>query len=258
MHSASVRRNTRQALVLILIDLCGQRNKRFHHLRRQQVGMHAQIGQRLGQFRRMNRIRRERPALIERSAGAMVVIGNHHAVDRLGGMAGPPADHDAAQIVLIENVPQRFRFSREVRHRLHAASIRSWLGETVDAMLERPLSGGDGCPQHRRERRMQRRDLPHRAVFHQPLDVGHFARVHQRMDDLPVGGIPPDQQNSYVEAMESCLRSRSAGPSIAPQQTSQSQIQNAAAASLRAAPGCEKFIRFCSFHSRLTVRIGRL
>ncbi len=52
-----------QALVLILIDLSGQRNKRLHHLRRQQVGMHAQTGQRFGQFRRMNRIRQQRPAL---------------------------------------------------------------------------------------------------------------------------------------------------------------------------------------------------
>ncbi len=46
-----------QALVFVLIDLFGQRNERLDHLRRQQVGMHAQIGQRLGQFRRMNRIR---------------------------------------------------------------------------------------------------------------------------------------------------------------------------------------------------------
>ena len=184
-----------QALVLILIDLSGQRNERLHHLRRQQVGMHAQIGQRLGQFRRMNRIRRQRPALVERPAGAVVMVGNHHAVDRLGGMAGPPADHDAAQTVLIENVPQRFRFSREVGDRLHAASVRSGLGEAVDAVLERPLSGGDGSPQHRRERRMQRGDLPRGAVFDQALDVGHFAGVHERTDDLPVGGVPPDQKN---------------------------------------------------------------
>jgi hypothetical protein len=42
---------------------------------------------------------------------------------------------------------------------------------------------------------MKRGNLPSRSVFDQPLDVGHFARVHQRMDDLPVGGIPPDEKN---------------------------------------------------------------
>jgi len=62
-------------------------------------------------------------------------------------------------------------------------------------MLERPLSGGDGCPQHRRERRMERGDLPPGAVLHEALHVGHFAGVDERLDDLPVGGIPPDQQN---------------------------------------------------------------
>ncbi len=127
--------------------------------------MHAQTGQRFGQFRRMNRIRQQRPALIERPAGAMVMVGNHHAVDRLGGMAGPPANHDAAQIVLIQDVPERFRFSREVGDRLHAAAIRRGLGEAVNAVLEWPLSGGDGSPQHRRKRRMQRGDLSRRRRF---------------------------------------------------------------------------------------------
>src|ERR1035438_4092840 len=67
--------------------------------------MHAQIGQRGGQLLRMNGIGRQRPALVKRPAGAVVVVGNHHAVDRFGRMAGPPADHDAAQIVLVEDVP---------------------------------------------------------------------------------------------------------------------------------------------------------
>ncbi len=73
------------------------------------------------------------------------MVRNHHAVDRLGGMAGPPANHDnhdAAETVLVENVPQRFRFSRKVRDQLHAASVPGWFGEAVDAMLERPVSGG--------------------------------------------------------------------------------------------------------------------
>ena len=107
MHSASVRSNNRQPLVLVLIDLPRQRNERLHHLRREIIGMDAQTGERPGQFRRMNRMRRQRPAFVERPCGAMIMVGNHHAVDRLGGMAGPPADHDAAQIVLVENVPQR-------------------------------------------------------------------------------------------------------------------------------------------------------
>jgi len=37
----------RQALVVVLIDLPGKRNKRLHHLRHHEVGMHAQTGERL-------------------------------------------------------------------------------------------------------------------------------------------------------------------------------------------------------------------
>src|SRR5580692_251634 len=107
----------------------------------------------------MNRISRQWPALVQRAAGAMVMVRNHHAAYRLGGMAGPPADHTAAQLVLTKNVPQRLRFSREVRDRLHAVTIGSGFGKAVDAMLKRPLSGGDGSPQHRREGWMQGRDL---------------------------------------------------------------------------------------------------
>ena len=95
----------------------------------------------------------------------------------------------------MENVPQRFRFSREVGNRLHTAPVRRWLGEAEDAMLERTLSSGDGSPQHRREWRMERRDLPCSAVFDEALDVGHFAGIDQRMDRLPVRGIPSDQEN---------------------------------------------------------------
>jgi len=66
MHSASRPHKQGQALVLILIDVFGKWNKRFYHLRHQQVGMHAQTGERFGQFRRMNRISQQRPALVER------------------------------------------------------------------------------------------------------------------------------------------------------------------------------------------------
>jgi hypothetical protein len=123
------------------------------------------------------------------------MIRDHHAVDRLGGMTGPPADHDTAQAILIEDVPERFRFSGQVRDRLDAAAVLCGLGEAVNAVFERPFAGGDRSPQHRRKRWMQCRNLPHGAAFDEALDVGHFASVHERMDDLPVGGIPPDQEN---------------------------------------------------------------
>ena len=156
--------------------------------------MHAQPGQCRSQFRRMDRICAQRPTLIERARSAVIMVGDHRAVDWLGGMARPPTDDYAAEAILVENVPQGFRFSREVRDRLHAAAIRGWLGEAVDAVLEWPLSGGDGSPQHRGERWMQGSYLAGGAVFDEALDIGHLARIHEWMDDFPIGRIPSDQE----------------------------------------------------------------
>ena len=69
-----------QAFILILIDVFRERNKRLHHPRLQTVGMHAQMGQRFGQFRRMNGIRRQGPALVERPR-------------RRGGIGRTPSRH---------------------------------------------------------------------------------------------------------------------------------------------------------------------
>ena len=80
----------------------------------------------------MNRTDRQWPALMKRAAGTMILVGDHDALDGFGRMAGPPADHDAAQIVLVENVPQRFRFPRKVGDRLHTGSTRRGLGEAVN------------------------------------------------------------------------------------------------------------------------------
>ena len=79
---------------------------------------------------------------------------------RLSGMAGPPADDDAAQVILVEDVPEGFGFAREVRDGPDAAAVRSGFGEAVDAVFERALSGGDGGPEHGRKRRMEGGDLP--------------------------------------------------------------------------------------------------
>jgi hypothetical protein len=135
-----------------------------------------------------------RIASFERTTGAMVVIGNHYAVDRFRGMTWPPSDHDAAQIILMKNVPQRFRCSRKIRDWLHAQPVRRGFGKTMNAMLERSLAGGDRSPQHRRKRRVQCCDGAMRSGLYKALDIGHLAHGHQRLDHLPVGSVPSDEK----------------------------------------------------------------
>ena len=185
----------REALIVVLIDLLRTRNEGFDHVRREFPGMHSQRGERLEQFGRMDSARRERPALFDRPARSMVAIGDHHAFDRLDGMTGPPADDDAAQIVLAENVPKCFRPTGEVGDGLHAAPVGSWLRKAVDSVLEGTFAGGNGSPQHRRDRWVQGGDLASDPGLDEALEVRHFAGVEHGLDDFPVGGIPADEED---------------------------------------------------------------
>jgi hypothetical protein len=125
----------------------------------------------------------------------MKEMRDRDAVNGLGGMAGPSTDDHAAQTALAEDIPHRFALAREDGDRLNATAIGRGLGEAVNAMFEGALAGGDGGPQHGRERGSESGELRHRPAFDEAPDVGHLARVHQRMDDLPVGGVPADEED---------------------------------------------------------------
>ena len=84
-----------------------------------------------------------RPSSLERTGRPLVVIGDHHAIDRFGGMAGPPANDVAAFVVLIEDVPNRLRLAREVSDRLHRRAVRRRFGKAQDAVLIGTLAGGN-------------------------------------------------------------------------------------------------------------------
>ncbi len=56
------------------------------------------------------------------------------------------------------------------------------------------LPGGDRCPQDRRQHRLESEQITDDATLHQPLEVRHPAGVHQWMDQLPIGCIPPDEE----------------------------------------------------------------
>ena len=63
-------------------------------------------------------------------------------------MGGPPPDDVALPAGLTENVPDRLGLSGQVRDGSNAPGVRVGLDESQDAVLEWPLSGDDGRPQH--------------------------------------------------------------------------------------------------------------
>ena len=59
-------------------------------------------------------------------------------------------------------------------------------------------------PKQRTMLRRQGFHHPHDAALDQRLKMRHFARIEERMDHLPVGCIPSDQDNFIVQGL-ACL-----------------------------------------------------
>ena len=128
--------------------------------------------------------------------GLLVVVGDHHALgQRLGGVGRPPADGDGVFCLLVEDVPDGLGLSREIGDGADAAGDGILLGKAEDAVLIRALAGGDGGPQRGTERGLEGGDVTHDAALKEAGEVGHFPGVEQRVDDLPIGGVPSDEED---------------------------------------------------------------
>ena len=77
------------------------------------------------------------------------------------------------------------------------SSLPSALSSTNpwDPMPPGPFARGNGGPQHRGEHGLQGGQVAVYAFAQKFLERGHLPLRHERFDDLPVGGVPADQQN---------------------------------------------------------------
>ena len=131
------------------------------------------------------------------------MIRDHHPVERLCGMRGPPADYDAAVAGLIEDVPDRFGLAREQGDRTHTRTVGQRLGEAVNAVFVGTFTGGNGGPKHRAEDRVKSGDIAVDTPRHEPGQMGHLASLQQRLNYLPVSRVPANEQNARLGQWES-------------------------------------------------------
>ena len=124
-----------------------------------------------------------------------VEIGNRHPIDRLRRMPRKPSQHMCLVAALSQNIPQRLHLPRCRRNWTDSARVRIGFHEAMDPVLVRPLSGRNRIPQHRRQDRLQGRDVPHHALADHAIQCRHQTRIQQRVCNFPVGGIPADQQH---------------------------------------------------------------
>jgi len=114
-------------------------------------------------------------------------------------MSREPAEDVGFISALRKDVPQRFDFSRSAGDRPDAAGLCVRLHEAENAVLVRPLAGGDGIPQHGRKNGPQRGKISNDPVVDEIVQRGHQPLVEKGIDNLPVGCIPADEQNFLRE-----------------------------------------------------------
>jgi hypothetical protein len=148
------------------------------------------------------------------------VIRDHGATNRFRGMRRPPADHDAALAMLVENVPDSLGGAAQNADGPDAHPVGRRLDEAVNAMLGGPLAGSDGGPQHRAERRVERGVVAAYALGQNARQIWHFPPRQQRVDDFPVGGIPADQEETIH-----CLRCLRRAPTADTRRTQDERTQ---------------------------------
>lgn len=123
-----------------------------------------------------------------------------YTVDRFGGMSSKPTEHMTAHARLGADIPQRLDLAGGAGDRMKRAGVGIRFDEAQNAMFVGTLAGSDGVPQHGRKDRPQGCDIAHHAVIDQAFERGHVSLVEQRVDDLPVGSIPTDEENFLGKA----------------------------------------------------------
>ena len=179
------------------VQLRRARDQRLEHRPIDLGGMNAQFGQRGRGVRRMHRVLRRRPEVRTRTGGGTGELpGNDGPAHRLRGMAGLPAANHGTPAGLREDVPEGLAGPRAGADRPDAGTVGRGFDEAVDTVCVGPLPGGDARPQDGREHRRERLEVAHGAALHESPEVRHPAGVEQRVDHLPVGRVPADEQDT--------------------------------------------------------------
>jgi hypothetical protein len=80
-------------------------------------------------------------------------------------------------------------------------------------MFVSPFASGNGRPQHRAERGINRREISVDSARHKASQIGHFTGLQKRANDLPISGIPTNEQyagfrHKWRKAFSSLKRAR--------------------------------------------------
>ena len=105
-----------------------------------------------------------------------------------------------AQSTLRQDVPERLGLARGTRGYAHAIAGWVWFNKVQDAVFVGRLASGDGGPQQRRKFGLHGAEVCPRPGRNECSEVGHLSARKQRVNDLPIGGVPTENQETLDRA----------------------------------------------------------
>ena len=189
-----------QAAVFLLVDFVRIGDEHAQHVAAEFVRADPQGGEVFGERFGPEGARRRRGPIgrrldrFLRRVGEQV--GDHAHVGVAFALRGEPSDEVGLESALGENVPDRAAAAGGSGdgHDLLVAH----LGEAMHPVLGGVAPGGDGRPEHGRERWLQRGQVAVHAFAQDLGHHGHGALLNERVDDFPVGRIPTDNKEAFA------------------------------------------------------------
>ena len=126
------------------------------------------------------------------------------AVNVFRRMARVPSNRLTALPRLRQDIPQGFALPGAAGSRPQGRAVRRRFHEPVNAVEVGALAGGDRSPEDGRQHRLERQQVSHHALLDQAFQVRHATGVEQRMDHLPIRGIPTHQQQFLRDRFSHC------------------------------------------------------
>lgn len=133
-------------------------------------------------------------------AGLEKLVAEHNPIDRLGRMGGIPIHDMAAQPGKLQQVPEGAAAAAGGGGQPQSLAIGGWLHEAENAVAIGRNAGDGTGPEQGRQPRLQAGQWRPTTPRQQASEVGQRPRLQQRVDQIPVGAVPTENQQAHRTA----------------------------------------------------------
>ena len=110
-------------------------------------------------------------------------------------LGGEPADDVGAEALFSEHFPNGIALASGGGDGNHLARDGVDLGKARNLVVIGHLASGNGGPEHGRELGLEGGEIAVNFSIHKTADTVHASFGEEVVDDLPVSGVPPDEED---------------------------------------------------------------